>query len=138
MKLYLAAAFSRHEEIAAVAKQLKKLGVDVTSSWLKEETRDNPSPEFLRERAYIDLRDIAASDGVVRFSDFDFENKPIFFNNKLLTGARHFEFGYAKALGKSLYMVGLKQNVFDHLDGVTQFYSIEEMLNHFSEVAHVI
>ena len=70
---------------------------------------------FLRERAYVDLQDIDRADALVRFADTP-RTRSV--PRALISGARMFEMGYAKAKGKTLYVVGGKQNVFDRLDGI--------------------
>jgi nucleoside 2-deoxyribosyltransferase len=127
MKIYLAAAWSRLEEIAQVGQELTELGVEITSRWLTEERSlftNGGLEKFMRERAYVDLEDVDRADGVVRFADKT--DEPLC-DSRLISGARHFEFGYAKARGKTLYVVGGRQNVFDRLDGVVHVKDKEEL-----------
>lgn len=136
MKVYLAAAWSRRAEIEEVAVRLRKLGVEVTSNWLTEEKaqQTGAKEKFLRDRAYLDLEDVARADAIVRFTDpevFDFSLTPI--PRALLSGARMVEFGYAKALGKTLYVVGGKQNVFDRLDGIVHLKDVDELCHVLSQ-----
>lgn len=130
MKIYLAAAFSRRLEIKAVAEHLRALEVTITSRWLdEEEGMSTGSPEkFLRERAYLDLADVDEADAIVRFSDTITSDK---MPSHLLSGARMVEFGYAKAKGKTLYVVGGKQNVFDRLDGIVHVKDVNELVSLF-------
>lgn len=135
-KVYLAAAWSRREEILGVAEELKKLGVVITSRWLTEEQglQTRPTPGFLRERAYIDLADVAASDVLVRFTDtletmgaiYD-ESEAAWVPVNFVTGARHDETGYALGLGKTVFVVGGRQNIFDYLDRVIHLKDVEEL-----------
>lgn len=137
MKVYLAAAWARRAEIEEVAVRLRKLGVEVTSNWLAEEKaqQTGAKEKFLRDRAYLDLNDVARADAIVRFSDPEFfdaaENAP----RALVSGARFVEFGYAKALGKTLYVVGGKQNVFDRLDGIVHLKDVDELCQVLSQEA---
>ncbi len=148
MKVYLAAAWSRREEIEEVAVRLRKLGVEVTSNWLTEEKamQTGAREKFLRDRAYLDLNDVARADAIVRFTDdlsvfnlfafkdSQFDLTEIITRLKALTsGARHVEFGYAKALGKTLYVVGGKQNVFDRLDGIVHLKDVDELCQVLSQ-----
>jgi len=148
MKVYLAAAWSRRAEIEEVAVRLRKLGVEVTSNWLTEEKaqQTGAKEKFLRDRAYLDIRDVDEADAIVRFTDdlsiYDlFAFKPSRFSvaeiiaklKALISGARHFEFGYAKARGKTLYVVGGKQNVFDRLDGIVHLKDVDELCHVLSQ-----
>ena len=117
MRVYLAAAWGRREEILRVADRLCLEGIDVTSGWLTEEEgmQSGSKERFLRERAYVDLQDVDRADVLVRFADTP-RTRSV--PRALISGARMFEMGYAKAKGKGLIVVGGKQNVFDRLDGI--------------------
>jgi hypothetical protein len=117
VRCYLAAAWGRREEILRVADLLRLEGVDITSSWLTEEEgmQSGSKEKFLRERAYVDLQDVDRADILVRFADMPRTRKVA---KALISGARMFEMGYAKAKGKGLVVVGGKQHVFDRLDGI--------------------
>ena len=117
MKIYLAAAWGRREEILRVADRLRLVGVEITSNWLTEEEgmQSGSKERFLRERAYVDLQDVDRADVLVRFADTP-RTKSVL--RALISGARMFEMGYAKAKGKGLIVVGGKQHVFDRLDGI--------------------
>jgi nucleoside 2-deoxyribosyltransferase len=131
VKVYLAAAWGRREEILAVAERLRAVGVEVTSGWLIEEKgmQTGSHEKFLREHAYVDLQDLDAADAVVRFADDYVKTKSRrSISPSLASGARHFEFGYAKAKGKTLYVVGGKQNVFDRLDGIVHVKNVSELI----------
>src|SRR5271166_986244 len=120
MKVYLAAAFHRKEEIRTVALRLRLIGVGVTSQWLEEgpcPTEQPAKDKFLRETAFQDLADIRDADVFVRFTDFTSEELSLMQKRKnegylvsvapsLITGARHFECGYALATGKPILVVG--------------------------------
>ena len=117
MKIYLAAAWGRREEILRVADRLRLVGVEITSNWLTEEEgmQSGSKERFLRERAYVDLQDVDRADVLVRFADMPRTRKV---PRALISGARMFEMGYAKAKGKGLIVVGGKQHVFDRLADV--------------------
>jgi hypothetical protein len=117
MRVYLAGAWGRREEILRVADRLRLVGVEITSNWLTEEEgmQSGSKERFLRERAYVDLQDVDRADALVRFADVPRTRQV---PRALISGARMVEFGYAKAKGKTLYVVGGKQNVFDRLDGI--------------------
>ena len=117
MKIYLAAAWGRREEILRVADRLRLEGVEITSNWLTEEEgmQSGSKERFLRERAYVDLQDVDKADALVRFADTP-RTRSV--PRALISGARMFEMGYAKAKGKGLIVVGGKQHVFDRLADV--------------------
>ena len=117
MKIYLAAAWGRREEILRVADRLRLVGVEITSNWLTEEEgmQSGSKERFLRERAYVDLQDVDKADALVRFADTP-RTRSV--PRALISGARMFEMGYAKAKGKGLIVVGGKQHVFDRLADV--------------------
>jgi nucleoside 2-deoxyribosyltransferase len=114
VKIYLAGAWSRREEILRVADRLRLVGVEITSNWLTEEEgmQSGSKERFLRERAYVDLQDVDRADALVRFADIPRTRQV---PRALISGARMFEMGYAKAKGKTLIVVGGKQHVFDRL-----------------------
>jgi hypothetical protein len=128
VKFYLAAAWSRRQEMLVVAEKLRSLGVEITSNWLNEETQDQSkvTKKFLRSRAYLDLRDVDEADALVRFTDYECQGTVIF-SPALLSCARMVEFGYAKAKGKTLYVVGGYQNIFDRLDGIVHVQDVNEL-----------
>lgn len=127
MKIYLAAAWGRREEVLEVAGRLRAVGVDITSSWLTEEEgmTTGGKERFLRGRAYVDLQDVDRADAIVRFADVNLKQTV---SKALVSGARMFEFGYAKAKGKTLYVVGGKQNVFDRLDGIVHVKNVDSLV----------
>jgi hypothetical protein len=73
MKLYLAAAWSRKDEIAEIAKELNKIsGIEVQARWISEpksEYGGSNVAEFRRDRALIDVEDVGNADVLVRFTD---------------------------------------------------------------------
>jgi nucleoside 2-deoxyribosyltransferase len=101
--------------------------VEITSGWLTEEEgmQSGSKERFLRERAYVDLQDVDKADAIVRFADVNLKRKV---DRALVSGARMFEFGYAKARGKTLYVVGGKQNVFDRLDGIVHVKDVDALV----------
>jgi nucleoside 2-deoxyribosyltransferase len=117
MRVYLAGAWGRREEILRVADRLQLVGVEITSNWLTEEEgmQSGSKERFLRERAYIDLQDVDRADALVRFADVPRTRQV---PRALISGARMFEMGYAKAKGKTIFVVGGKQHIFDRLADV--------------------
>lgn len=132
MKLYLAASFSRQQEMLAIAAELTGLGHHVTSRWLFEEQgmkHGNCRRKYMMRCAFTDLEDVRAADMIVRFSD---DLMPISIPSHLATGARHFETGYAFALGKPIIVVGGHQNVFDFISSVVHLKDARELINYLN------
>lgn len=130
MKMYLAARYSRHPEMQEYARELRALGIEVTSRWINGSHQVmlngeplGPEREALfenahesmeqqrREFAQHDWDDLMAADVVISFTE-----QP----RKASTsrGGRHVEFGAALAAGKRCIVVGWRENVFHCLAGV--------------------
>lgn len=129
MRLYLAAAWSRKNEIKSIADELNKLaiGLHVGSRWLEEPDSIYGGDDvlsFRRERARIDIQDVKAADVLIRFTD-DLTSE--FVPSSLATGARMFEMGYAYAFGKEIIVVGGIQPIFDYLPGIVHVKNVSEL-----------
>lgn len=125
-RVYLAAAFSRKDEIRAVADDLKAAGVNVQSRWLYEP--DPPTGinrrRFMRERAEIDVQDVLACDILVRFTDqVPDDTVPSY----LISGSRMWEAGMAYQAGKTVIVVGGFQCVFDYLSSILHVHNVAEL-----------
>lgn len=123
MKIYLAARYSRREELNGYRKQLESVGHVVTSTWLNGTHTQIHEGQSLRgadERARFaleDLADIKKSDWVISFTEAP--------DAKSSRGGRHVEFGLARAFSKMCTVVGYRENVFHHLPGVILFDTFE-------------
>jgi nucleoside 2-deoxyribosyltransferase len=116
MRFYLAARFGRWPEMAYRSRELQTLGHAVTSRWHQGVAK----PAHPRDRSALshdlcrvaseDLHDIDQADAVILFTEY----------GKHFAGGRHVEAGYALALGKRLFIVGPRENVFYHLPQVVQ------------------
>jgi hypothetical protein len=121
MRAYLAARYSRHDEMQGVRDVLQgALGIEVTSRWIDCHTDVvgdftssfttevlNDRPEDCAPLGQHDLDDIDAADAVISFTS-DGTGK----------GGRHVEFGYGLALGKRCIVVGAREHVFHTLKQV--------------------
>lgn len=117
MKVYLAARYTSKLLLKTYAEQLRKEGIEVTSSWLEEPHAPNTTMDELPEKdltqyASDDLKDIDAADALVFFS--------IEPTQKSVRGGRHVEFGYALGTKKPILVVGPRENIFHHLPTVFQ------------------
>ena len=127
MKIYLAAAYTRREELCHYRDALIELGHVVTSRWLR-------GPDQLAELGSVhsklyageDLEDIAAADMVISFTEPRL--------SPASSGGRHGEFGVALATGKMVAVVGYRENIFHWLDAVQFFEDWDACLDHLSEL----
>lgn len=126
MKLYLAARYSRHPEMQAVAHVLIALGHEITSQWIwghhaaADATLLQPglrsqSAGFAQE----DLANLREAEAFVGFSE------PYRTPSR---GGRHVELGIALALGKRIYVVGGAEHVFHCLPEVRHCATLEDVL----------
>lgn len=131
MNIYLAARYSRREQLRDLADELRRAGHTITSRWLGESSRPDcgktpdgrsriAPPEDREAFASQDMGDVRAADLVISFTESE-DAKPS-------RGGRHVEFGAAYAWGKRLIVVGHQENVFHHLPGVEFFASQWDML----------
>jgi len=118
-KVYLAARYSRREELCGYRKELEALGFTVTSRWLNGNHQVDDkglSEEGLaeeRERfAVEDWDDLFEADYCISFTE-----PPRSGNSR---GGRHVEFGAAMAWNMTCIVVGHRENVF-HCLPMVQF-----------------
>lgn len=125
MDIYLAGRYSRREELAGYAAELREAGHTVTSRWLDgnhQISRDgkpigddgealiegnDDSPEAVQMRwdfAAEDLEDIDGADMLIAFTE-----PP---RSDASRGGRHVEMGYAIGTGKIILVVGYRENLF--------------------------
>lgn len=127
MKIYLAARYSRRDELAGYARELRELGHEVTSRWLAGNHQISDaglSEEGSREErerfATEDFNDLMAADAVISFTEPPRSNHS--------RGGRHVEFGIALGLGKFVFVVEHRENVFHCLPHVRFFSTWEQCL----------
>lgn len=116
--VYLAARYARREELDKYAEQLRKVGITVTARWLDEKYPSDSglndlSPEENKAVSAKDLDDIRDSDAFVLFTEQPTEAH--------VRGGRHFESGFAQAIGKHVITVGPRENIFHFLDDIPNF-----------------
>jgi len=124
LKIYLAAPYSRKDQMNVYAAELRAGGVEVTSSWLVE--RHSPSiqvHEVSHEEnlQYVinDIKEIHAAKVMVFFTD------P---TKTILRAGRHVEFGIAIERRMPIFVIGTeRENIFHHAPGVMHFKSWEEV-----------
>lgn len=114
MRWYLAASFTRQEEMREVRKRLLDAGEEVQARWVTSDDHkmeDQPTDEARARCAIEDLEDIAKSDGILNFTNTGKHGK----RNR---GGRHAEFGMGLALNKRMVLVGPREHVFHYLPSV--------------------
>lgn len=116
-KIYLAALYSRREEMEEYAIQLMNLyGYDITSRWVFG------GEEGFTEKAIaiFDLEDVDEADTIVAFS------QP--YGTLYKGGGRNVELGWAMAKGKRCVLIGERENVFMSHPIIEQYDTLEDWL----------
>ena len=120
MRIYLAARFRRIDEMRRYADDLRALGHQVTSRWVRGH-HDVPSgladPSW-SEIAGEDVEDVAAADAVICFSE----------PHRGGGGGRHAEFGMAVAWGKRTIVIGGAEHLFYTLPSVEIYPTWQDAL----------
>jgi nucleoside 2-deoxyribosyltransferase len=125
MRLYLAAQFSRRDELRNYGNELQKIGIDVTAEWLYEQSVGEAmgsNPAHTREIAQRDIRDIDRCNLLLLFT-----NGP---EKLIVRGAHHFEAGYAYGRGINVITVGPQDNVFYYLPCIKNFPTWDDAFEH--------
>lgn len=116
LKIYIAALFSRREEMEGYANKLKQAGHEITSSWVFGGEDGLTRTQI----ALLDLGDVDKADTIVSFTHQRGTPTP--------GGGRHVEFGYGLALGKRLILIGERENVFHHHPKVDVFPDLKTFI----------
>ena len=124
MRCYLAAGFSRKNEIAEKSQELENLGIKVVSTWpweiaAPDSTMADVGPDYLRLNARKDLQEIILSDALILFTQ-----DPLI---PFCRGGRMHEAGFAQALGKTIMVCGPRENIFHWLPEIHQFDTWEQL-----------
>lgn len=123
--VYLAARYSRREELCLYADDLRRRGHEVTSRWLAGAHQvsdaglsEEGTPEERQRFAEEDWADLRRAHVCIAFSE-----EPRVSNSR---GGRHVELGAALAWGKRVLIVGPAENVFMCLSQVERFEEWEQ------------
>lgn len=143
MKVYLASWFASKTKMRDKAEELRGLGIEVTSRWLKEKIGGQTqvaevSDSYLRTTAIVDIEDILKADVVVLMSpskkDLKKVPKPSWsrggrvFESGLQYGLMLAAFLSSGSTHRRLIICGPKENVFHWLDTEqTDFPNIEHV-----------
>ena len=141
MKIYLAARYSRREELCAYRSLLQQEGHVVTSRWLNGDHQitneqlanlsTDPEAKALGERlAMEDWQDLFTADRCISFTEHP--------HTTVSRGGRHIETGAWMAMSptnEDLVIVGPRENVFHCMPGIQQFDHWGEFITsmHFAE-----
>jgi len=123
-KLYLAGSWECREEFRDYRQVIEALGFEVTSEWLDEE--DAPHSVYTpalavshRASAIRDIENIESADFVVCFTEDPLVPR--------VGGGRHWECGYAYAVGLPVVYVGEKEHIFHHLPSATFLPTLNDL-----------
>ena len=124
-RYYLAARYSRREELLGYKAELEALGHKVYGRWLAgdhyaTEAEILRRPEIGRDFAVDDLIDLAQADTLIAFTEAP--------HSTASRGGRHVEFGIAIAREMHLVVVGPRENVFHCLPDVKVYANWAEYL----------
>lgn len=131
MKFYLAARYSRFQEMQTYRDHLLISGHEVTSRWIEGNHQIDDAGLSLQAKeeervrfALEDLSDLISADCIIAFTE-----EPRSSNSR---GGRHVEFGIAVASQKKLIVVGFRENVFYCLPDVEFYEKWSEALTELS------
>ena len=137
MLIYLAARYSRLEELQGYADDLRSIGHRVEARWLLGDHQIHEGADEVeaatvsvpiegRAFALDDYADVADADMLIAFSE---EPRA----GGASRGGRHVEFGLALAWGIGLMVVGPRENVFHTMPQVRHFWRWPEALGALAE-----
>lgn len=123
IKVYLAARYTRREEMAEYAERIAELdGFENVARWVFG-AEEGMSREDISD---LDLEDVDLADVVISFTEpYGTEHR---------SGGRHVEFGYALGRGKVVILIGDRENVFHHDRRVYQFDSYEQFVDNIPNI----
>lgn len=122
MNIYLAARWSRREELRQYATALTNLGHHVTSRWLYTER------SAAQNQCLMDLEDLFHAECCLNFTENP-DAKPC------QRGGRHVEFGLALSSGKRVVVIGPRENIFHHHPRIEWYPTWDAFLGDFHPVA---
>ena|SRR3990167_129198 len=117
LRFYIASRFQDRDDAIGYKYYLQDLGLECTSTWLTDQDGNGTNMATLegkneecRQRASADFKDIADADIFIVLSPRKAHGTG--------SGGRHVEVGYAVALGKPVFLLGHRENVFHYLPQV--------------------
>lgn len=129
-KVYLASMLADKLRMRAVAERFERMGYAVVARWIYEPGEGySTDPEHLREWALKDEEDVKSCDLFVVFADESVRWKG--------QGARHTELGIARALRKTIIVVGGQEQLFHYLPGIALVQDIEGLMRLADDLLYV-
>lgn len=116
--VYLAARYGRRDEMRDYVPVIEAHGHEVKCDWVTGD-HDHTSNE---NAALIDTSEVCLADIVISFTEAPGER------TGRGRGGRHVEFGLALGLGKTVLVIGYRENVFHWLPQVKFFETFVEAL----------
>ena len=104
-RVYVGAPYPLRAEARVWAHALERCGLEVTAGWLTA-----PETTLNDAQARLDLVDLRRADVLLLLNPPEWADRG--------TGGRHVEFGYALAADKVIVIVGVRSNLFHHLEPV--------------------
>ena len=149
MNIYLAARYSRRDELCEYREQLRNMGHDVPAVWLdgSHQISDTGTPIGESGESLVEGDNESQSERAaelrVKFAADDFGD--VYKCNRLIAftepprssasrGGRHVELGMAIGMGKQVWVVGHRENIFCWLGAVTFFETWQECLKRLGDV----
>jgi len=121
MKFYLAARYSRRNEMQGVARELRSLGHTVVSRWLHADPNRSDA-----QAAAEDIEDLEECSALILFT----EEPNCGGRNR---GGRHVEFGWALGRELDIFVIAPRENVFHYLPEVKVFDDMQRLLLYLAE-----
>jgi hypothetical protein len=137
LKIYLAARYSRFEEMQQYALALAAHGHTITSRWIlgDHDIRAQGQSEadiYLPTWAHEDWDDLLDADACLSFTEAPSDAPG------RSRGGRHVEHGIALALNKRCMVIGYRENIFHWLEPVEFYATFPECLAALTEVPHAL
>lgn len=127
MKIYVAARFTRMEEMETqVAPLCVAEGHTITSQWITG--KEDATGMTRRQAAVMDAADVRDADVLFFFAEPR--------GSVNVGGGRHWEFGYAYALGKTCIVIGDSEQVFCDLPNVVRVPDVKTALGYIVGVTN--
>ncbi len=130
-KIYVSATFARMMEARQIAERLIAEGHEITSTWVYQvlPNQNNPvQPGKAKEYGDRDLEETLKSTLLIQLTGDPKDIVPT-------GGGRHIEFGIALAKQIPIIIIGPRENVFHHIEGVMVVASVYEAINCLQVIA---
>lgn len=120
MKVYLAAMYQWIDKMKVEREKFLAAGFEITADWIESDEVNQARTR--NENARLDLEGIENAEVFVLYT------LPI--GTMFSSGGRMTELGYAIAFNKRIIIVGERENVFCHLNDISEFSTTEDVIAH--------